>query len=106
VPVALATDDPGVSRSSMTHEYQRAVETYGLTYAQIKQIARASLAYSFLPGEGIWINPGNSKNAACAAESPRSANTSAACTALLSKSAKAKAEWDLEKAFAEFESNF
>ena len=27
VPVALATDDQGVSRSDMTHEYLRAVET-------------------------------------------------------------------------------
>jgi adenosine deaminase len=33
VPVALATDDEGVSRSDMTHEYLRAVETYGLSYA-------------------------------------------------------------------------
>src|SRR4029077_17088677 len=30
VPVALATDDEGVSRSDITHEYLRAVETYGL----------------------------------------------------------------------------
>jgi adenosine deaminase len=47
VPVALATDDQGVSRSDMTHEYLRAVETYGLTYADLKRIARQSLEYSF-----------------------------------------------------------
>jgi adenosine deaminase len=49
VPVALATDDEGVSRSNMTQEYQRAVETYHLSYRDLKKMARASIAYSFLP---------------------------------------------------------
>jgi hypothetical protein len=49
VPVALATDDEGVSRSDMTHEYLRAVETYGLSYADLKRMARASLEHSFIP---------------------------------------------------------
>jgi adenosine deaminase len=49
VPVALATDDEGVSRSNITQEYQRVVETYHLSYADLKKIARASIAYSFLP---------------------------------------------------------
>ena len=44
VPVALATDDEGVSRGSMTQEYQRAVETYHLSYAQLKKMARASIS--------------------------------------------------------------
>jgi adenosine deaminase len=30
VPVALSTDDEGVARSNMTHEYLRAVESYRL----------------------------------------------------------------------------
>lgn len=47
VPVAIATDDEGVSRSDMTREYQRAIEDYGLTYAQVKQIVRNSIRYSF-----------------------------------------------------------
>ena len=29
VPVALSTDDPGIARIDLTHEYVRAVETYG-----------------------------------------------------------------------------
>jgi adenosine deaminase len=49
VPVVIATDDEGVSRSDMTREYERAVETYGLTYPKLKQIVRNSLEYSFLP---------------------------------------------------------
>jgi hypothetical protein len=50
VPVALATDDLGVSRTDMTHEYLRAVETYGLSYGELKKMARASLEHSFLAG--------------------------------------------------------
>ena len=49
VPVALATDDPGVSRSSMTQEFERAVETYHFSYPELKKMVRASVAYSFLP---------------------------------------------------------
>jgi hypothetical protein len=104
VPVALATDDPGVSRSNMTHEYQRAVETYKLSYAQLKQIVRNSLAYSFLPGENLWSD--HKKNAACAADNPASTKPSGSCSAFLSKSDKARAQWELEKAFSEFESSF
>ena len=49
VPVVLATDDEGVSRSDLTNEYQRAVEEHGLSYPQIKQISLNSIDYSFLP---------------------------------------------------------
>ena len=54
MPVALSTDDEGVSRIDLTHEYQRAVETFGLTYAELKEIVRNSLEYSFLPGASLW----------------------------------------------------
>jgi len=47
VPVVIATDDEGVSRSDMTHEYLRAVENYRLSYTDLKQIVRDSLKYSF-----------------------------------------------------------
>ena len=36
VPVALATDDEGVSRSDMTHEYLRGVEDQNLSYARLE----------------------------------------------------------------------
>lgn len=49
VPVALCTDDEGVSRIDLTHEYQRAVTDFGLTYVDLKNMARTSLRYSFLP---------------------------------------------------------
>jgi adenosine deaminase len=49
VPIVLSTDDEGVSRTHMTQEYQRAVLTYGLSYADLKTIVRNSIEYSFLP---------------------------------------------------------
>src|SRR4029077_6536917 len=58
VPVTLATDDPGVSRGDITQEYQRAAETFHLSYLDLKKFARASLAYSFLPGESLWKDSG------------------------------------------------
>ena len=48
VPMAFSTDDEGVSRIDLTHEYQRAVETYALTYADLKAFSRNSISYSFL----------------------------------------------------------
>ena len=48
VPVALATDDLGVSRSTHTREWVKAVEEQGLDYGTIKRIVRDSLEYAFL----------------------------------------------------------
>jgi adenosine deaminase len=48
VPVALATDDEGVSRSEISREYLRAVEDQKLNYLQLKAMARNSLEYAFV----------------------------------------------------------
>jgi adenosine deaminase len=47
VPVALATDDPGVARSEITFEYLRAVQEHGLGYVTLKAMARASIQHAF-----------------------------------------------------------
>ena len=47
IPVALATDDEGVSRSDMTHEYLRAVVDQKLGYSTLKTMARNSIMFSF-----------------------------------------------------------
>src|SRR5215471_17133689 len=54
VPVALSTDDEGVSRIDLTNEYIRAAQTYALTYSDLKKMARTSLEHSFLPGASLW----------------------------------------------------
>ena len=50
VPVALSTDDEGVSRIDITHEYVRAAIDYRLTYRDLKELARTGMEHSFLSG--------------------------------------------------------
>ena len=47
VPVALVTDDAGVSRSTLTLEYRKAVEEHGVDYRTLKRMARNSVDFSF-----------------------------------------------------------
>jgi adenosine deaminase len=51
VPVALSSDDEGVMRIDLTHEYQRAAATYNLNYSDLKALARNALEYSFMKPE-------------------------------------------------------
>jgi len=105
VPVALATDDAGVSRSSITQEYERAVETYHFSYPELKKMVRASLEYSFLPGESLWrSNAPYALARACSADAPGTQAPSESCGQLLKRSERAREQWRLEAAFAEFES--
>jgi hypothetical protein len=104
VPVALATDDPGVARSDMTREYQRAVETYeSLSYADLKRMARQSLTHSFLPGSSLWTAPGSRRQTVCDADDPVLPTVSPGCRRLLDSSERARLEWQLEADFARFE---
>ncbi len=101
VPVALATDDQGVSRSSMAGEYVRAVTDQHLGYRQLKTIARDSLEHSFLPGASLWASV--SPRAMVAACTPLADPPSAACQAFLDTSERAAIEWQLEHRFLVFE---
>jgi len=106
VPVALATDDEGVSRIDLTHEYVRAVQTYNLSYRDLKQIVRTSLEHIFLPGESLWRAPDNFTQAvsACAKDSLGSEKPSSSCSSFLKSSEKAAQQWELERRFRQFES--
>jgi adenosine deaminase len=107
VPVALATDDQGVSRSDMTHEYLRAVETYKFSYTNLKRMARESLEHSFLAGESLWRPGGDFQAvAACTADRPDTEKNSAACQKFLDGSERARVQWELEGAFAKFERKY
>jgi hypothetical protein len=48
VPVALVTDDYGVSRSSHTLEWLKAVQEHALDYLTIKRMVRNSIEYAFV----------------------------------------------------------
>ena len=107
VPVALATDDEGVSRGDMTQEYLRAVETYGLSYVELKRMARASLEHSFIPGDSLWSDGRELRRAAACADDKLSGDrVSGRCQKLIGGSERARVQWQLERAFAEFEKKF
>jgi adenosine deaminase len=104
VPVALATDDPGVERIDLTHEYQLATTQYRLDYGDLKTLSRASLEHAFLPGASLWRSPDRYRPArACAADRPGERNPGRRCRALLRNSTKALTQWKLERAFRSFE---
>jgi adenosine deaminase len=106
VPVALATDDEGVSRIDLTHEYVRAVQTYDLNYRDLKQIVRTSLEHSFLPGASLWRAQDQFTVAVstCSKDSLGNDKPSSPCAAFLKSSEKAAQQWQLERRFGEFES--
>ena len=107
VPVALATDDEGVSRSDMTHEYLRAVESYGLSYAELKRMARESLEHSFILGDSLWSDGRELRRAAvCADEKTPGDRATGKCEKFIGANERARVQWKLEQAFAEFEKNY
>lgn len=100
VPVALATDDPGVSRDDMTNQYMRAVQDQGLDYPTLKRLARNSLEYSFAEGESLWSNHDYSKIASVCGDA-----SSSTCKTFLASNTKARIEWRLEQRLREFEAS-
>jgi adenosine deaminase len=110
VPVALSTDDEGVSRINLTHEYVRAALAYPLTYADFKQMVRTALEHSFLPGDSLWEQTGPWENyehprPTCRAQLGHE-HPSGACASLLAASEKASLQFELEHRFAVFERQF
>lgn len=107
VPTALATDDEGVSRSEMTHEYVRAVQEQNVSYRQLKTMARNSLHYAFVEGAPLWKNMDRlSPVAACRGNTPGSKRTTSRCQAYLEQNPKARLQWQLEDALTAFERKF
>jgi hypothetical protein len=107
VPLTLSTDDEGVSRIDLTHEYTRATRTYDLGYPVLKQFARNSLSYAFLSGDSLWDNAATGmlieacRNDMAGAQSP-----SPACAEFLAGSEKAGLQWKLERDFTRFEEDW
>ncbi len=108
VPVALSTDDQGVARSDMTHEYLRAVGSYRLPYLELKRMTRQSVEHCFLPGQSLWTETKETfkRVSACTGDDPGKQKPSAACEKFLNASEHALAQWRLEANFSEFEKKF
>jgi adenosine deaminase len=108
VPVALSTDDEGVSRIEITHEYTRAAKDYRLTYRDLKMLARTGMEHNFLPGASLWASPDlfGKANAACGGQVVGGDRPTAGCRSFLEGSEKATAQWELERRFRVFEGKF
>ncbi len=107
VPAALSTDDEGVSRIDLTHEYTRAATDFHLTYLELKKMARTSLEHSFLPGASLWRQPDRFDQAVpeCGAQRPGAADPDARCLRFLRSSERAAQQWELEHRYLVFESS-
>jgi adenosine deaminase len=108
VPVALSTDDEGVSRIDITNEYVSVAQQYHLSYAEMKTLARTGMEHNFLPGESLWEQPDvfTKTAGACSGDSLGSAKPSARCKSFLDASQKASAQWEQERRLKEFEAKF
>ncbi|MES2949855.1 MAG: adenosine deaminase [Pseudomonadota bacterium] len=107
VPTALATDDEGVSRSEMTHEYVKAVQEQNISYRQLKTMARNSLQYAFVEGGALWKDVERGRAVAeCAGNRPGIMKVNARCERYLEQSPKARLQWQLEDALVKFERKF
>jgi adenosine deaminase len=108
VPVAFSTDDQGVSRIDLTHEYVRAANDYHLSYADLKQLARTGMEHNFLAGMSLWAESDSfgAPAAACRGQIPGGPKPSAACKSFIDANEKAAAQWELERRFREFEAKF
>jgi adenosine deaminase len=108
VPVAISTDDQGVSRIDITHEYVRAARDLHVGYADLKLLARTSMEHSFLPGESLWAAQDTFTAAAapCQTQTLGTDPPSATCKSFLGNSEKAAEQWELERRFKVFEAKF
>jgi adenosine deaminase len=106
VPVALSTDDEGVSRIDLTHEYTTAALEFGLNYRDLKKMARTGLEHTFLPGESLWARPDDFSKPvkACASIALGAPSPAGVCGDFLKANPHAAEQWELERRFRVFES--
>ncbi|MCT2590865.1 hypothetical protein LHJ74_13250 [Streptomyces sp. N2-109] len=104
VPVALATDDQGVSRTDITDEYERAATEHHMSYRELRASARASLDHAFVQGHSLWRGPGDYRPGRdCVGSDPRAGEATSRCQAMIEESPKAALQWKLEQDLADFE---
>ncbi len=105
-PVSLSTDDPGITRTDLSAEYALAA-SYGASYADLVTSARNALAFSFLQGEGLWLDPNQYRKPAPACAGQLGAERpSGACADLIARSDRAREQWRYEARLKAFESDF
>jgi len=98
VPVVLSTDDEGILRTDLTHEYLTAAREHHIDYATLRQINRNTLTYGFIPGTSIWADPQHAIPV-----SDCQILTSKTCQTFIKNNPKASLQWQLEQELAVFE---
>ena len=107
VPMALSTDDEGVSRIDVTNEYQKAVSWFDLGYDDLKELSRNSLQYSFLSGDSLFEDYDELHVVSeCRQDFNRGRNPGRSCQSFLKENDKAAEQWSLERRFVAFEEQF
>lgn len=101
VPVTLATDDEGLSRSEISMEYLKAAEDQGLGYVQLKTMARNSIQYAFIAGDSLWRDSRKFVPVAQCADMK-----SNSCGQFTANNEKARLQWQLEQDFNAFEKSW
>ena len=99
VPVALVTDDEGVSRIDLTNEFVRAARDYGFSYATFKRFVRNSVEYAFLEGRSLWADEAAGRPVSACERVP----ANAACRAYLAANPRASLQWNVERELDAFE---
>ncbi|MDR3692350.1 MAG: hypothetical protein P4L46_23405 [Fimbriimonas sp.] len=107
VPVFLNTDDEGVSRSTLTLEYVKGALEQGLSYTDLKRMARNAIEYSFLSGESLFEGRDYRRPKPAFHGCRRKGWVpSRRAQALMARSDKLRVQLRLERAFVDFESRF
>lgn len=101
VPIVLSTDDEGILRTDLTHQYVTAVMQFDLDYPTVKLINRNALTYSFLPGKSLWDNA----KLAIPVKDCQDLN-SQRCKQFIKNSEKAQLQWLLETKLTQFENSY
>jgi hypothetical protein len=103
VPVVLSTDDEGIERVDRTHELERAVETYGLSWEQLVALERNTLEYAFVDGASLWADARTWRRVTACDGLDAAAEPSEACATFLKASTKARLQWALERELSLFD---
>jgi adenosine deaminase len=101
VPVALVTDDEGVSRIDLTNEFVRAARDYRFSYATFKRFVRNSVEYAFLKGASLWADEVAGRPVSACAH----VRASAVCRTFLAANPRASLQWKVERELDAFEAN-
>ena len=100
VPIVLSTDDAGIARITLTHEFARAVEEQALDYMTLKTAVRNSLEFAFVEGASLWAREAGQPRRIV----PQCSDLeSPSCARYTSANTRARLQVELERALIAFE---